>query len=378
MIYKNERQAILMFQDGTYFEGIGIGATKKVSGEITFSTIPGSGYIEALTDPTFKNQIILFTYPSIGNYGVPDKIRDEYGIPRHFESDSIKLKAIIVNEYCKIPSHYESVKVLEDWLIEEDIPGIQWIDTRMITQMFVKEGSKLGLLQVLDIGQSPNINELKKEVQNIEDPAKKNIISSVSTKKLKKFTPIDSRGTVIIYDLGVKNNVIRTLLFKNYEVILVPHLYDYEMIMELNPNGIIIPNGPGNPNILKSSIDLAKKLIENNIPTMGIGLGHNIIGIAAGGTCYKMIAEHRGGRTTVQNITNHHHITFQNHGYCIKDFQKNGFKELYHDKDDRTNDGLIHESKPIFSVAFNPEASPGAVDLREPVFDIFLKFMEVN
>lgn len=377
MIYKNERQAILMFQDGTYFEGIGIGATKKVSGEITFSTIPGSGYVEVLTDPTFKNQIVLFTYPSIGNYGVPDKIRDEYGILRQFESDSIKLKGIIVNEYCKIPSHYESVKTLEDWLIEEDIPGIQWIDTRMITQIFVQEGSKLGLLQVFDSGQNPNINELKKEVQNIKDPTNLNPISSVSTKKLKKFTPIDSRGTVVIYDLGVKNNIIRTLLYKNLEVILVPYLYDHNMIKDLNPNGIILPSGPGNPNILKPAIELAKKLIESDIPTMGIGLGHNIMGIAAGGICYKMTAEHRGGRTTVQNATNHHFITFQNHAYCVRDFHKNGFKELYHDKDDKTNEGLIHESKPIFSVAFNPEASPGALDLKEPVFDIFLKFMEV-
>ena len=377
MIYKNERQAILMFLDGTYFKGIGIGATKKVLGEITFSTIPGSGYVEALTDPTFKDQIILFTYPSIGNYGVPDKIKDEYGILRQFESETIKLKGIVVNEYCEIPSHYESVRTLEDWLIEEDIPGIQWIDTRMITQTFVKEGSKMGLLQVFDSDQNPNIDELKKEVQNIEDPVNQNIVASVSTKKLKKFTLIDSRGTVVIYDLGVKNNVIRTLLYRNFEVILVPYLYDYDMIMRLNPNGIIISNGPGNPNILKQPIELAKKLIENNIPTMGIGLGHNIIGIAAGGTCYKMTAEHRGGRTTVQNATNHHHITFQNHGYCLKDFQKNSFKELYHDKDDKSNEGLIHDSKPIFSVAFNPEASPGALDLKEPIFDILMKIMEV-
>ena len=378
MIYKNERPAILMFQDGTYFEGIGIGATKKVLGEMTFSAILGSGYVEVLTDSTYKNQIVLFTYPSIGNYGVPDKIKDEYGILRQFESDSIKLKGIIVNECCDMPSHYESVKTLEDWLIEEDIPGIQWIDTRMITQMLVEEGSKIGLLEVFDSGQNPNIDELKKEVQNIEDPTKNNIVSSVSTKKLKKFTPVDSRGTVVIYDLGVKNNVVRTLLYKNFEVILVPHLYDYDMIMELNPNGIIIPNGPGNPNILKQPIELAIKLIENNVPTMGIGLGHNIIGLAAGGTCYKMTSEHRGGRTTVESETDLCYITFQNHGYYVKDIEKDGFRELYHDKDDKTNEGIIHESKPIFSVAFNPDASPGALDMKEEIFNKFIKLMEEN
>ncbi|TFG29603.1 MAG: carbamoyl-phosphate synthase small subunit [Promethearchaeota archaeon] len=378
MIYNNERPAILMFQDGTYFEGIGIGATAKITGEITFSTIPGSGYIEALTDSTFKDQIILFTYPSIGNYGVPDKIRDEYGILRQFESETIKVKGIILNEYCEKPSHYESIRTLEDWLIEENIPGIQWIDTRIITQKFVKEGSKLGLLQVYNAGEKPNLEELKKAVQTIETPSNKNIAANVSVKKLKKYIKPDSKGSVVIYDLGAKNNIIRTLLSKNLEVVLVPYLYDYDMIMKLNPNGVILSNGPGNPTILKQSIRLARKLIENNVPTMGIGLGHNIIGLAAGAFCYKMTAEHRGGRTTVENDTDHCYITFQNHGYCLKDINKNGFAELFHDKDDNTNEGLIHESKPIFSVAFNPEASPGALDMKEPIFEKFIKYMEVD
>ena len=377
MIYKAERPAILVFQDGTYLEGIGFGASKKVSGEITFTAIPGSGYIEILTDSTFKDQIILFTYPSIGNYGVPAKERDEYGILKQFESDSIKLKGMVINEYCEIPSHYESVRTLEDWLIEEDIPGIQWIDTRMLTQIFVEEGNKLALLKVFDVGQKPNIEELKKEAQNIEDPSNNNIVSSVSVKNLRKITPSNPKGTVAIFDLGVKNNILRTLLSKNMEVIVVPHLYDYKKLMELNPNGVLITNGPGNPNILKNSIEIAKNLIENSIPTMGIGLGNMIIGLAAGGICYKMIAEHRGGRTTVENTTDHCYITFQNHGYCVKDFQKDGFKELFHDKDDNSNEGIIHEYKPIFSVAFNPEASPGALDMKDQIFDKFIKFMEV-
>ncbi len=377
MIYKTEKPAILMLQDGTYFEGIGIGAPKKVTGEITFSTVPGSGYIEVLTDSTYKDQIIIFTYPLIGNYGVPDKIIDKYGIPKHFESDSIKLKGIIVNEYCKKPSHYESIMSLEDWLIQEDIPGIQWIDTRMLTQRIVEKGSQLGLVQVFDIGQKPNIEQLKEDVKVIEDPLNKEIISRVSTKEIKKFMISDPKGTVAVLDLGIKNNILRILLNKGFNVILIPHTYPYRNLKELELNGVLLSNGPGNPNLLIEQIQFVKELINNNIPTIGIGLGNMIIGLAAGGECCRMISEHRGGRTTVDNASNHCYITFQNHGYCLKNFEKNGFKELYHDKDDKTNEGLYHESKPIFSVAFNPDASPGALDMRDIIFNKFIKLMEV-
>jgi carbamoyl-phosphate synthase small subunit len=375
MIYKNQKPAILMFQDGCYFEGIGFGYPKRVTGEITFTTIPGSGYIEILTDPALKDQIILFTYPSIGNYGVPVNQRDEYGILKQFESESIKLKGIIVNEYCQIPSHYESVKTLEDWLIEEGIPGIQWIDTRMITQKMVKEGSKLGLLEVFNEGEKPNIEDLKKEVQNLEDSIDINLVEKVSTKSIKEFSPANPKGTVVVLDLGVKNNILRTLLSKKIKVIIVPYNFDYKKIIGLRPDGVLLTNGPGNPNIYTKPIDTVKNLIKNNIPTLGIGLGHFILGLALGADCYKLTAEHRGGRTTVESATGHCYITFQNHAYCLKNFQKDGFKQYFHDKDDNTNEGLIHENKSIFSVAFNPEASPGALDMKDSIFDKFLKFI---
>lgn len=377
MIYKNEKPAILMFQDGSYSEGIGFGAVKKVSGEVTFTTIPGSGYVEVVTDPTYKDQIVLFTYPSIGNYGVPDKVKDEFGILKQFESESIKIKGLIVNEYCEDPSHYESIRTLEDWLIEENIPGIQWIDTRRITQEFVINGSKLGLIQVLEVGQKPNIDALKAEAQNIEDPSNKNLVDTVSIKDIKKITLENPKGSVVILDLGIKNNILRTLLSKNIEVTIVPYNYPYDKIMEFKPNGVLITNGPGNPKIYKEPIEVAKNLIKNSIPTMGIGLGNFIIGIAAGASCYKLIAEHRGGRTTVESGTENCYITFQNHAYCLKDIEKDGVKQLFHDKDDNTNEGLIYESKPIFSVAFNPEASPGALDMKNQIFNKFIDLMEV-
>lgn len=378
MINKNEKPAILMFNNGIYYEGIGIGAKKKVAGEITFCAIPGSGYVETLTDSTYKDQIVLFTYPLIGNFGVPAKIKDDFGIVKQFESDSIKLKGIIINEYCEKPHHYESVRTLEDWMVEEGIPGIQWIDTRRITQEFVVDGSKLGILQVFDVGETPNIENLKEEAQKIEDPTNNNLVESVSVKQVKVFKPPNKKGTVVIVDLGVKNNIIRTLLAKNLEVIIVPYNTSYVKIMEFNPNGVLLSNGPGNPDLLSDPVNLAKRLIDNSIPTMGIGLGNTIIGLAAGANAYKMTAEHRGGRTTVESATELCYITFQNHNYCLKDVETSGFKQLYHDKDDESNEGIIHESKPIFSVAFNPEASPGALDTKDMIFDKFIENMGVK
>lgn len=377
MILKTEKPAILMLQDGNYFEGIAFGATKKVIGEMTFTGIPGSGYVEILTDPTYRDKIVLFTYPCIGNFGVKAKDKDEYGILKHFESNSTHLKGIIVNEYCENSHHYESVRTLEDWMIEENIPGIQWIDTRMLTQMLVEKGSQIALIQTFSTGEKPDIEKLKDELKNIEDLSQKLITEDVSVKQIVSYTPQDPKNKVVILDLGVKNNIIRTLLAKSCEVVIVPHNSSYEKIMELKPNGVLVSNGPGNPSLLTDSINTIKNLIKNNITTMGIGLGNVLIGLAADADYYKMTAEHRGGRTTVETATGHCYITFQNHNFCLKDVEKGGFKQYFYDKDDDTNEGLIHENKPIFSVGFNPEASPGALDMVEMIFNKFIKLMEV-
>ncbi len=365
-----------MLQDGTHFEGIGFGATKKFSGEITFSTIPGAGYIEVFTDSAYKDKIVVFTYTSIGNYGVPRFETDKYGIPKFIESDSVKLGGIVVTEYCKDPSHYESVRTLEDYMIREGVPGIQWVDTRWLTQILCEEGSKLGVLKVYNQGEKPNIEELKAEAKKVEDPNFRALVSKVSVNAVKKFVPENPIGKVVVLDLGAKNNIFRLLLGKKIEVNAVPYNYSFNKINQLQPDGIIISNGPGNPIMCKESIEIVKEIIGSDIPVMGIGLGSLLIGIAAGGKTYKLKAEHRGDRTVVQNSNNKCFITYHNHGYSVKEFEKLGFKEYFHDIDDNTNEGLIHESKPIFSVLFNPEAAPGPLDTQF-LFDEFIKLMEV-
>ncbi len=377
MLYKKERPAILMFKDGRYFQGIGFGATKTIDGEIVFNTITGAGYNEVLTDPSYNGQIVVMTHPLVGNYGVPAWEKDKYGIHKYFESDSIKVSGFVVNECCKNPSHYESAKTLNEFLLEEDVPGIEWIDTRAITKILREEGVQVGLLAVFNPSEKPNIDELKEKAKNVADPNLRHLASEVSTKEVKIFTPPNPKGKVIVIDLGVKHNILRNLVKRKIEVILVPYNYSYEKIMGYKPDGVFISNGPGDPAMCKKAIEVARNLIKNNIPTMGICLGNQIIGIAAGGYSYKLKYGHRGGNKTVINpITKQCYITSQNHGFCVKDFEKGGFSEFLTNIDDESNEGIIHDNKPIFAVQFHPEACPGPLDSLY-LFDKFIEQMEL-
>jgi len=377
MLYKKERPAILMLQDGRYFQGIGFGATKKVGGELVFTTITGAGYNETLTDPSYKGQIVVMTHPLVGNYGVPAWEKDEYGIQKYFESNSIKVNGFVVNECCKNPSHYESVKTLNEFLLEEDVPGIEWIDTRAITKILREEGVQIGLLVVYNPGELPNIEELKQEVNKLEDPNLKHLASEVSTREIIKYIPQKAKGKVVVLDLGVKNNILRSLVARNIEVIQVPYNYSYDQIMKFGPNGVLISNGPGDPAIYMNAIEVTRTLMKNLVPIMGICLGNQIIGLAAGGSSYKLKYGHRGGNKTVINPeTNQCYITAQNHGFCVKDFETGGFREFLRNIDDNSNEGLINEDKRIFAVQFHPEASPGPLDSLF-LFDKFIELMEV-
>jgi carbamoyl-phosphate synthase small subunit len=377
MLYKDERPAILMLQDGRYFKGIGFGATKISTGELVFTTITGAGYNETLTDPSYQGQIVIMTHPLVGNYGVPPWERDQYGIIKYFESNSIKVSGFVVNECCKEPSHYESVKSLHEFLLEEGVPGIEWIDTRAITTILREEGVQLGLLAVYEPGQNPPIEELRKIAANAQDPNLRHLSSEVSTKEVNTYTPHNPKGKVIVLDMGVKLNILRTFVSRGIETIVVPHHYDYNKIMGYEPDGVFISNGPGDPAIYKEAIQVCKQLIDNNIPTFGICLGNQIIGLAAGGTSYKLKYGHRGGNKTVINVDDKKcYITTQNHGFCVKDFEKGGFKEFLKNIDDNTNEGIIHESKPIFAVQFHPEACPGPLDSLY-LFEKFIKIMEL-
>lgn len=378
MFYKKERRAILMLQDGRYFQGIGFGATKVVSGELVFNTMTGAGYLETLTDSSYWGQIVIMTHPLVGNYGVPPWEKDEFGITRYFESDSIKITGFVVNECCKHPSHYQSVRNLDDFLTEQDVPGIEWIDTRAVTTILREEGVQVGALAVYDYGERPNIEELKQITIGADDPNRRNLASEVSTKDVMIHKPSNPIGKVVLLDMGVKLNILRNLVYRGLEVIVVPYNYTYEKIMSYSPDGVFISNGPGDPAIYESAIRVSRKLIEDSIPTMGICLGNQILALGAGGSSYKLKYGHRGGNKTVINTQSYKcYITSQNHGFCVKNFEKGGFKEILRNIDDESNEGIEHKSKPIFAVQFHPEACPGPLDSLY-LFDKFIENMRLS
>lgn len=378
MLYKEEKPAILMLKTGKFFKGIGFGATKIVTGEFVFNTMTGAGYLETLTDPSYWGQIVVMTHPLVGNYGVPPWEKDEFGITKYFESDSVKVTGYIVNECCKNPSHYQSVKTLDEFLTEQDVPAIEWIDTRAITTILREEGVQVGALAVYESGERPDIDKLKQIAAAAEDPNFRNLASEVSTTKVSVYKPSNPSGKVVLLDMGVKLNILRNLVHRGVEVIVVPYNYTYEQIMSYNPDGVFISNGPGDPAICKNAIEVCSKLIEHSIPTMGICLGNQILALGAGGSSYKLKYGHRGGNKTVINPQSKKcYITSQNHGFCVKDFEKGGFKEILRNIDDESNEGIEHNSKPIFAVQFHPEACPGPLDSLY-LFDKFIENMRLG
>lgn len=377
MLYKDEKPAILMLRDGRFFQGIGFGATEIVTGELVFTTMTGAGYNETLTDPSYQGQIVIMTHPLVGNYGVPAWEKDEYGIFKHFESNSIKVSGYVVNECCKNPSHYESKKTLNDFLLEEGISGIEWIDTRSITKILREEGVQVGLLAVYEPGEEPNIEELKNIVKKAEDPNLRHLVSEVSTKEVKTYAPPNPKGRVVVIDCGVKLNILRNFVQRGLEIVLVPYNISYDKLLEYKPKGVFVSSGPGDPAMCKSAIEVCRHLIENSFPTFGICLGNQIIALGAGGRSYKLKYGHRGGNKTVINPeTRRCYITSQNHGFCVKDFEDHGFKEYLTNIDDKSNEGIYHETKPIFAVQFHPEGCPGPLDSLY-LFDKFIDLMEL-
>jgi carbamoyl-phosphate synthase small subunit len=346
---QNKKITKLQFKDGTNYEGVSFGAEQSISGEVVFAT-GMVGYPEAITDPSFAGQILVMTYPLIGNYGVPDKSK--------WESEKIQIAGLIVSTYNETPSHATSKQSLASWLKSENIPGIEIKDTRALTQKLRMEGSKLGKIV---------FNNKK---INFEDPNERNLAAEVSTKNIKTYNT-KGKKTVVVIDCGNKENIIKRLTARNIKVVVVPWDTDV-MKLDIKFDAVLISNGPGDPKKVTQTIKNVKKIIANKIPTFGICLGNQILTLACGGTTYKMKFGHRSqNQPVVLAGTNSCYLTTQNHGFAVKKIPKD-FKVWFTNANDNTNEGIIHKTLPIMSVQFHPEATPGPND-TDWIFDYFFK-----
>ncbi len=368
----------LILEDGSVFYGSSFGSENSVSGEVVFNT-GMVGYPESLTDPSYKGQILVLTYPLIGNYGVPGKEEDSFGIDKNFESDKIQVQALIVSDYSWNYHHWNADKSLSEWLKEEEIPGMYGIDTRAVTKKLRDKGAMLGKI-VFDRDvkfYDPNAVDLVKQVTikrpiiyNNSNKKSYNDKNSIIEKTIKK-EKINKNKKIILIDCGVKNNIIRSLIKRNISVIRVPYDYDF---FKFDFDGIVISNGPGNPKKCKKTIKNVRKAMQKEIPVFGICLGNQILALAARANTYKLKYGHRSqNQPCLMNGTKRCFITSQNHGFAVDARTlPSGWESFFTNVNDGTNEGIRHKVKPWFTVQFHPEATPGPVD-TEFLFDEFLK-----
>ncbi len=339
LILKNEKE----------FEGSSFGHEGSVAGEVVFAT-GITGYPEALTDPSFAGQILVLTYPLIGNYGVPGK--------QLWESEKLQISGLIVSDYIDTPSHHQSKMTLSTWLKKEKVPALEIKDTRFITQHLRENGTMLGKI-IID-RDTPFF-----------DPNEINIVEQVSTKSIGK----EGKGnkTVVIIDCGAKRNIARCFLKRGLEVITVP--WDFDLFapdVNFKFDALFISNGPGDPKKADKTITTIKKSLENKIPTLGICLGNQLLALAAGGDTYKLKYGHRSqNQPCILEKSNRCYITTQNHGFAISEVPI-GFKPWFVNANDNSIEGIIHNKLPLMSVQFHPEATPGPKD-TEWIFDFFLE-----
>jgi len=355
-------KAVLVLEDGSVFLGQGFGSVKKVSGEVVFSTSM-VGYPESLTDPSYFGQILTLTYPMIGNYGVPP-YRTNLGVPLYFESIGIKVRGLIIQDLCVEPSHYLSKRTLDKWLDSEDVPGMFGIDTRRLTKKLREKGVMLGILEVCEKGEQPDIEGLLKEVGNVPDPNKEDLIRKVTIKK-PIYYRFNEEKKVALIDCGVKCGILRDLFKHKVDVIRVPYDLPAREIMEHHPNGILISNGPGDPKKCGKTIESVKDLAGENIPIMGVCLGNQILALALGGNTYKLKYGHRSQNQPAYDLeTDRCYITTQNHGYAVDSdsLKRTDLDVWFINANDKTVEGIKHKNRPIFSVQWHPEASPGPYD----------------
>jgi len=354
-----KKKARLILENGIEFTGNSFGFEGAVSGEVVFNTAM-TGYPESLTDPSYCGQILVATYPLIGNYGVPDNNLVN-GLPEHFESDRIQISALIVSDYSEQYSHWNARLSLGEWLEQQQVPGISGIDTRALTKILREKGSMPGKIMIGN------------EDPGFSDPNTTNLVAKVSTGRV--ITYGNGETKILLVDCGVKYNIIRHFVNRGNTVIRVPWDYDYR---NEEFDGLFISNGPGDPKMCETTINHLTSSLKSDIPVFGICLGNQLLALASGADTFKLKYGHRSHNQPVLQVgTNKALITSQNHGFAIDPDSLSGeFEPWFINLNDGTNEGIRHRKKPVFSVQFHPEASSGPTD-SEYLFDEFLEMVRL-
>ncbi|XP_041043250.1 CAD protein isoform X1 [Carcharodon carcharias] len=356
-----EEMATLLLQDGSSFRGRVFGASASVAGEVVFQT-GMVGYPEALTDPSYYCQILVLTYPLIGNYGIPKDEEDEHGLSKWFESAKIHAAALVIGEHSQHPSHWSSIRSLDQWLKEQGIPALEGIDTRSLTKKIRENGTMLGKLV---------IDGTDEKCLPYDDPNKRHLVKEVSIKEPKVYNSCGNLKIMAV-DCGMKYNQIRSLCKRGASVIVVP--WDYHFNSK-EFDGLFLGNGPGDPEFCQLTIDNVRRIIceEKPKPLFGICLGHQILSLAIGAKTYKMKYGNRGhNQPCIHEDTQRCFITSQNHGFAVDPSSlPQDWSVLFTNANDQSNEGIVHNTQPLFSVQFHPEHMAGPTDLVD-LFDIFL------
>lgn len=352
--------AYLILENGQVFKGESFGAKGEVIGELVFTT-GMVGYLETITDPSYFGQVVMQTFPLIGNYGV---------IPQDFESGKPVLSAYIVREWCQEPSNFRCKEDLDTFLKRENVVGLCGIDTRAVTKIVREQG-------VMNCCITDSTDNMQEKLERIKNYKVENAVCSVTTES--RHTECAPKGdkNVVLWDFGAKGNIEKMLLKRGCNVTVVPAQTTAEQILALNPDGLMLSNGPGDPTENTGIIEELKKIIKTNLPVFGICLGHQILALAMGGKTTKLKYGHRGANQPVKNTeTSRVYISSQNHGYAVvSESLPEGAKVSFVNGNDNTCEGVTYTHRPAFSVQFHPEACSGPLD-TEYLFDDFIAMMK--
>lgn len=355
-----EQTAYLVLQNGQVFTGKRFGAQEDVKGEVVFTTSM-VGYLETMTDPNYKDQIVVQTFPLLGNYGY---------ISEDLESAKAHLKGYIVYEYCQEPSNFRSEGCLDIFLNENNIVGLFDVDTRSLTKTLRENGTMNGII-------TSSVAEVAHYLKDLESLEIKDAVEAVSCNEQFTTTVADKEYNVVLWDMGAKNSLRKELTDRKMEVTTVPYNTKAADILALNPDGVIISDGPGNPVDNKEIIKEIQALIKKNVPVLAIGLGHQMVAIAQGAKTYKLPYGHRGGSQSVRDLNSDRiYITNQNHGYAVDNTSVGNDGQVnYVNTNDKSCEGIIYKNKPVISVQFQPITAAGPLDTGF-IYDKFAETMK--